>query len=444
MTEQHSQRVDAAQLTAVFRQVVAECNPTRLVEAKITARRDALVIGGKSYDLSSFEAIDVVGFGKAAAPMARAVEDALGERIRHGLVVAREGYAMPTRHIEVVEAAHPVPDERSVRAAGRIRDICESAGDRDLVVVLVSGGGSALLVEPAGDISLDDMQQTVDALVTSGADIRAINTVRKHLSAIKGGRLARAIHPATSVSLILSDVVSSDLSSIASGPTAPDDTRYRDALDVLERHHLRETVPESVLLHLERGAFGELDETPGRDDPSFDRCRHVLIGDTRTVANAARRACEERGWTTDTLATRLEGEAREVGRVVAAIGREMSGREHDQPTVQILAGETTVTVRGDGLGGRNQELALSAAISIEGVDGLLVGSFATDGTDGPTDAAGAIVDGRTYERIRDAGLEPREHLRDNDAYPALEAASALIQTGPTMTNLNDLIVIATK
>jgi hydroxypyruvate reductase len=429
------------ELRAVFDEVIEACDPQRLVADHVRLDDSALCVGERRYDLDAYDKIYVVGAGKAAAPMAVGLEDILGNRIDEGLVVVREGYAQPTRVVEVVEASHPTPDARSIEAGQRIARLCRSATADDLVLVLISGGGSALLIQPAAELTLDDVQTTVDALVTSGADIQSVNTVRKHISAVKGGHLAAAIAPATSASLILSDVIGNDISSVASGPTAPDTTTFADALAVFERHDLFERVPGAITDHLRRGRDGEFEETikPGAD--AFERAQHLIVGDARTAADAAQQAFERRGCDAATLATELVGEAGEVGRVIAALGKQAARSGHARPRVWVLAGETTVTVRGEGLGGRNQELALAAAIDIDSFSDLYIASFATDGTDGPTDAAGAIVDGRTITAIRDAGLDPRARLDDNDAYPALDAADALVRTGPTRTNLNDLVVI---
>lgn len=425
----------------IFEEVLAACDPASLLTERVRLDDEHFELGDTSYDLAQFERILVVGAGKAGAPMAAALESVMGERINSGLVVVREDYGGPAERIDIVEAAHPIPDRRSVQAGARIREICESAGAEDLVLVLLSGGGSALLVEPATDLTLEDMQATVDELVNSGAAIQQINTVRKHLSALKGGQLAATIAPATSATIILSDVVGNDLSTIASGPTVGDPTRFSDALAVVEQYDLLDVLPAAVIEHLRDGSRGELRETPGPGDAVFADASHLIIGDGRTVAHAARQACERRGWSARVLATRLTGEAREVARVVAAIGEEAAYNANGAPGAFIMTGETTVTVRGEGLGGRNQELALAAALTIDGVDDLSIASLATDGTDGPTDAAGAIIDGQTAHSIREAGLDPRSRLADNDAYPALDAVDALVRTGPTRTNLNDLVMI---
>ncbi len=417
--------------------------PGACVRRALSLEGDALRVGDRRYDLRGIEHIYVVGFGKASADMARAVEGILGERISQGIVITADGYRVPTGIVDVREAGHPIPDGRGIAAAEELLSLVRGAGERDLVIVLISGGGSALLTAPAEGISLEDLAKTNELLLRSGARIQEINAVRKHLSRAKGGQLARLAQPARVVSLVLSDVVGDPLDSIASGPTVPDPTTFADAIGVLKRHGIWDEVPEAVRCHLERGASGRIPETPKPGDPCFSRVQNVIVGSGRHAAEAALKRGEELGFTGRILTTTLEGEAREVGKVLAAIARELRahGRPLPPPALLVLAGETTVTVRGGGKGGRNQELALSASMGIEGLANLVIASVGTDGRDGPTDAAGGIVDGGTARRIRDAGLDPGELLRDNDSYRALSAAGDLLVLGPTGTNVADLLLI---
>ncbi|MDR7417157.1 MAG: glycerate kinase [Armatimonadota bacterium] len=404
---------------------------------------EELRVGDRTYPLGAYDRILVVGFGKASAAMAQAVEEVLGDRISGGLVVTKEGHALPLRRLEVVEAGHPLPDARGEDAARRVLRLARQADVRDLLLCLVSGGGSALLPLPAPGLTLEDKGRTTDLLLRGGATIGELNTVRKHLSAVKGGWLAKAAHPATVVVLVLSDVLGDRLDAIASGPFAPDPTTYRDALEILERYGLLDEVPTAVRRHLERGGAGEVPETPKPGDPAFERVHTVIVGNVARAAEAAAAQALALGYHTSILTTYLEGEAREVGRVVAAMALEerRAARPLPLPACLVLGGETTVTVRGMGKGGRNQELALSAALALEGVRGVLVVSFATDGTDGPTDAAGGVVDGATVFRARACGRDPRQHLARNDAYPCLDAVGGLLRTGPTGTNVNDLVLV---
>jgi hydroxypyruvate reductase len=417
--------------------------PDRLLREALSFDGQALRCGDQTYDLDVYARVVVIGAGKASAPMARALEQMLADRIDVGFVVVREGYTVPTERIEIFEAAHPVPDERSRDGAARVLELAREAGPDDLVICLLSGGGSSLLLAPADGLGLDDLQKTTDVLVGSGADITAINTIRKHCSKLKGGRLAETIAPATSLTLVLSDVVGNPLDAIASGPTVPDASTFEHAWQVVERFELEDELPEGVVAHIRAGVAGERYETPKQGSQAFEKTTVTVIGDCATAAEAALEQAREEGLDAAILTTTLEGEAREVGVVCASLAREV--RDHhrpiEPPACLILAGETTVTLRGDGTGGRNQELALSAARALAGEADILVATLATDGTDGPTDAAGAIIDGETVERGQQTGLDAVDHLRRNDAYPFLEATGELLLTGPTNTNVNDLVCL---
>lgn len=424
----------------------------RAVEARAAIGRfvrradHTLWVGKTAYDLETFSRIWVVGFGKASAAMAQAVEEILQDRIQGGLVITPDGYGVPLQRIQVAEAAHPLPDRRGEEAARRLVGLLRGATERDLVVCLVSGGGSALLPLVAEGLTLEDEVRTTELLLRSGATIVEVNAVRKHLSAVKGGWLARIACPATMVVLVLSDVPGGQLDAVASGPLLPDPTTYQDALEVLGRYGLVEQVPERVRRHLELGAAGEIPETPKPGDPAFRRVQTVVVGSVAQAADAAAGRARALGYHALVLTTDLEGEAREVGRVVAALAREEArcGRPIPRPACLVLGGETTVRVRGPGRGGRNQELALSAALGLVGMRDVLVLSFATDGTDGPTDAAGGVADGTTAERARARGYDPRRALEENDAYPCLDAAGDLLRTGPTRTNVNDLVLVLAR
>lgn len=433
-------RQDAASiLEAALRAVDARTAIHRFVRRE----KDTLWVGKTAYDLRAFCRIRVVGFGKASAAMAQAVEEILQDRIEGGLVITPDGYGAPLQRIQVAEAAHPLPDRRGEEAARRLVGLLRDATERDLVVCLVSGGGSALLPVVAEGLTLEDEVRTTDLLLHSGATIVEVNAVRKHLSAVKGGWLARIAAPATVVVLVLSDVPGGRLDAVASGPLLPDPTTYQDALEVLDRYGLVERVPERVRRHLERGAAGEVPETPKPGDPAFRRVQTVVVGSVAQAADAAAERAQALGYHTLVLTTDLEGEAREVGRVVAALAREEARADRPvlRPACLVLGGETTVRVRGPGRGGRNQELALSAALGLVGARNVLVVSFATDGTDGPTDAAGGVADGTTAERARARGYDPQRSLERNDAYPCLDAVGDLLRTGPTRTNVNDLVLV---
>lgn len=420
---------------------MAAVEPAGAVRRHVRRDADILFIGDKTFDLAEIENIYVVGAGKAAAPMAAAVEEILGERVTGGVVNVKYGNTVSTRTVRINQAGHPIPDEKGMQGAREILEICRRATARDLIICLVSGGGSALMSLPVEGVSLNDKRRLTDALLRSGATINEINAVRKHLSQIKGGQLARAAHPAEVVALVLSDVVGAPLDVIASGPTVPDSSTYADAMAALEAHALEDRIPPGIREVLGRGLAGELPETPKPGDPIFARTHAVVIGSNDLAARALIRRAEARGLNAQLLSTFIEGEARDVGIVFAAIAREVasSGNPIKRPACIVGSGETTVTIRGQGRGGRNQELALSAALKLAGLKDAMVVSFATDGVDGPTDAAGAIAHGDTVERARQLGLDPHHYLADNDSYHFFERLGDLIVTGQTDTNVADLM-----
>jgi len=437
-------RRERAEVLEILKAALETVDPGKLVERHVRLEDDKLIIGKRTYDLKGYKRILVVGGGKASAAMAQALEGILGERISAGVVNTRYGYTAETELIELNEAGHPLPDERGLRGAEEMRELLEGAREGDLVICLLSGGGSALLPLPAAGIELEEEGQVTDLLLRSGATIAELNTVRKHLSAVKGGQLARLAYPAEVVALILSDVVGDPLETIASGPTAPDPTTFAEAQEILRRYGLWDRIPSSVREHIARGVAGEVPETPKPGDPVFSHVYNFIIGSNRLALEAARHKAEELGFNTLLLSSFVEGEAREVGKLLAAIAKEVdhSGNPLSKRAMIIAGGETTVTVRGRGKGGRNQELALSAAIAIAGLENVVIASLATDGTDGPTEAAGGLVDGHTADRAWALGLEPSSYLEDNDAYNLLKRTGDLIITGPTNTNVNDLMLIA--
>ncbi len=428
---------------AILKAALAAVDPYNATRRVLRLDRRGLVAAGRAYPLAPGARVIVVGAGKAGAPMARAAEDVLNDRITAGAVVVKAGYTAPLRRIVLREAGHPVPDAAGQAAAREILEAVTGLGPRDLVICLISGGGSALLPAAQDGITLDDMMRTTDLLLRSGAAIGEINTVRKHLSRIAGGRLVAAASPARVLTLVVSDIVGTPLDAIASGPTVPDPTTYADALRVLESRRLLDRVPRAVRETLRRGAAGALPETPKPRDPAFRRAHVAVVADNATAARAALRKARQLGFHAQLLSTYLEGEAREVGRVLAGIARQIvrSDEPVRRPACLVAGGETTVTVRGNGRGGRNQELALAAAGGLDGVSDALLVSFATDGTDGPTDAAGAVADGTTLSRARAMGLDPAAYLANNDSYSFFDALGDLIRTGPTNTNVTDLMLI---
>ncbi len=390
-------------------------------------------------DLKRFRRIYVIGAGKAGSAMALAAEHSMVNSITSGLVNVKYGHIDALKRIALNECGHPVPDEQGVIGARRIAALVESAGADDLVVCLISGGASALLPLPAEGITLEQKQLVTRLLLACGATIHEINTVRKHISRIKGGQLARLAAPAQVESLILSDVIGDDLDVIGSGPTAPDSSTFADAAAILARHKLWDSVPVPVRERIEAGMRGEVPETPKPGDPLFQRVRNVVIGSNRLALEAAARRAKELGFRPLVLSSEIQGETREVARVHAAIAREIvrSSQPLKPPACIISGGETTVTLSGDGLGGRNQEFVLAAAIDIAGLPRTLVFSAGTDGTDGPTDAAGAMADGETLSRKPEA----LDFLARNDSYHYFEPLGDLVMTGPTKTNVMDVRLV---
>jgi glycerate 2-kinase len=433
-------------ILAVQQAALLAVEPGAAVRRHVQRLGERLTVGTQSYDLAAIGRIWIVGGGKAATAMAAALHAILGERLTGGLVITKYGHAglgPDTGPVEVVEAAHPLPDEAGVEGSRRLAELLAGATGCDLVLAVISGGGSALMTLPAPGLTLEDMQKTTDLLLRCGASIVELNTVRKHLSQIKGGGLARLAGEASVASLVLSDVVGDPLDTIASGPLVPDSTTFADAMAVLERYDLVERVPGVVRERFQAGRDGRLPDTPKPGDPLFKRVQNFIVGSNRQAAEAALGAARDRGLNALLLSTFVEGEARHVARVAAGLAKELVAYDRPvaRPACLVWGGETTVTVRGKGKGGRNQELALAAALALEGLPGVVLVALGTDGTDGPTDAAGAVATGETVARARALGLNPLAYLEDNNAYPFFDALGDLIRTGPTGTNVNDLLFL---
>jgi hydroxypyruvate reductase len=416
------------QALSIFRAALAAADPVDAVQRHLRNR-----------DFSRYRNIYVVGAGKAGASMAQAAERVLGRRITAGLVNVKYGATAKLRRIELNPCGHPLPDEPGVAGSTRIAELASKAEQGDLVLCLISGGASALLPLPAEPITLAEKQATTQLLLACGANIHEFNCVRKHLSRIKGGQLARIAAPAAVESLLLSDVIGDDLDVIGSGPTAPDASTFAAAFAILEKYALVSRVPATVRERLEQGVAGAIAETPKAGDPLFRHVRNVLVGNSRLALDAAARRARELGYRTLVLSSEIQGETREVARMHAAIAREIAatGRPVKPPACIVTGGETTVTLRGDGLGGRNQEFVLAAALDIAGLDNVVVLSAGTDGSDGPTDAAGAIADGDTLRR----NAEARQYLDRNDSYHYFQSLDDLIVTGPTNTNVMDVRIL---
>ncbi len=416
------------QAAQIFRAALRAADPHEAV-ARYLARRD----------YSRFRHVYVIGAGKAAASMAHAAERALGSVVTGGLVNVKDGHVAKLRRVEWNECGHPVPDARGVAGAERIAAIASAAGEGDLVLCLISGGASALLPLPAPPITLAEKREVTRLLLASGAEIREINTLRKHLSFIKGGQLARMAWPARVEALLISDVIGDYVDVIGSGPVAPDSSTFLEAAGVLDRYGIRDKVPATVRARIDQGVAGAIDETPKPGNRIFTRVCNTVVGGNRLALDAAARRARDLGLRALVLSGSVAGEAREIARMHAAIAREVaeSGRPLRPPACIVTGGETTVTLRGAGKGGRNQEFALAAALDIAGLDNVVVFSAGTDGTDGTTDAAGAIADGDTLRRKPDA----RRYLDANDSYHYFEALGDLVVTGPTNTNVADVRIV---
>ncbi|WP_321371678.1 glycerate kinase [uncultured Desulfuromusa sp.] len=402
-----------------------------------------LSVDGQKYDLDTYSSILIIGAGKAGSSMGKAVEDILGDRISKGLIVVKYDHLEELKTIKIHEAGHPVPDQNGLEGAQAIYRLASSAKEDTLVLCLISGGGSALLTLPVEGGTLEDKQETTQVLLSCGATIHEINAIRKHLSLIKGGGLAKAVYPATLITLILSDVVGDDLDSIASGPSVPDSKTYADCQAIFKKYAITKDIPESVRRHIESGIAGNIAETPKPGQEFFRKTQNVIVASNFNALLKAKEKADELGYNTLILSSMLEGETREVAAIHIAIAREIHSHGYplQKPACLLSGGETTVRIQGNGKGGRNQEFALAAAIKMAGMKNSIVLSAGTDGTDGPTDAAGAIVDGRTVERAVKAGLDPQQYLDNNDSYHFFDKLNDLFKTGPTHTNVMDLRII---
>ena len=417
-------------------------DPCEAVRRAVMRKGTRLQVGEHHYDLTRYKRLFVIGAGKASARMAVALEQRLGTRLSGGVVVVKYGHGASTSMIDVQEAGHPVPDLKGQQATEQILALLDQLTADDLVFVLLSGGASSLLPAPAPGVALADKQHATALLLYSGAAISEINTVRKHLSAMKGGRMA-AVTRAHLITLILSDVLGDDLGTIGSGPTAPDGTTYADATQILRRYGIWNKVPPNVRAHLLKGRRGAYPESPKPGARMFRRVQNQIIGNNQAAVDTVARVAKQCGLHPLILSTSLQGEAREVAKCFGAIAREIvtTGRPIRRPACLIAGGELTVTVRGKGRGGRAQEFALAAAREIAGFPNVWIAGFGTDGTDGPTDAAGAVVDGQTLTRAARLRMDPTDSLDRNDAYRFFKTIGGLIHTGPTGTNVNDLYLL---
>lgn len=435
-------------LTHIFRAGLAQVDPYQMIINQVTCQGDLLKIEKPNqeleFDLRKFERIVVLGAGKATAKMALAIENILGTRISEGLISVKHGHIEKLNYVKTIQAGHPVPDDESLRASQEIADICRRGDERTLFINLISGGGSALLSLPAAELTPEEKRETTSLLLACGADIGELNGIRKHLSGIKGGQLAALMAPATSLNLILSDVVGDRLDTIASGLTAGDETTFAQAMATINKYQLADKLPGHVLRHLEAGVRREITETPAPGDPVFHHVHNILIGTNYTALLAAQKEAENLGYHPVILSSQITGEAREAAKFLAGIGKDIAA--HDllaaKPACLIAGGETTVTLRGKGLGGRNQEMALAFLAEIQndpdGTRNLHFLSAATDGNDGPTDAAGGFASHNVLQAAQTQGLSIQHFLSENNSYAFFDKAGYLYKTGPTNTNVCDL------
>ena len=424
---------------------ISAVDPKLLVKNAVRLQGHKLRVKNLTVDLTGYDRILAVGGGKASGGLAEALEELLGNRLDSGMINVPRGTAerFRTRVIQVNEAGHPIPDHGGVEGANKIMEMLKGLDERTLVITLLSGGGSALLPLPQEGISLEDKQETTNLLLTCGATIEEINVVRKHISRLKGGRLAAYAFPATVLCLLVSDVVGDALPSIASGPTVPDPSTFTEAVETLRRYNIWERIPDAVKEYLRGGVMGENPESPKPGDVRFSQVHNVLLGNGEVALEASERRAKELGLNSLILSSYMEGEARHVGTVLSALAREMivTNRPLATPGVVLAGGETTVTVTGTGRGGRNQETVLGAALHLVKTHGVAIASMGTDGVDGSSDAAGAIIDGSTMTRALTRGIEPIHFLKNNDSYHFFRELNDLIFTGFTGTNVGDIMVI---
>ncbi|MBN1930627.1 MAG: glycerate kinase [Desulfobacterales bacterium] len=427
----------------IFYKGIEAVDPYAAVKRFCKLKKDKFMIGDKTYNLSRFKNLFVIGAGKASAPMAAAIEDLLGNKISSGIINVKYDHIVKLNYIRQFEAGHPVPDKNGLQGATSILRLSRHAGLDDLIIGLFSGGGSALLPLPAKSLSLIDKQNTIKVLLSCGASIHEINAVRKHISMIKGGQLSKAVYPATLVSLILSDVIGDDLDVIASGPTVPDSSTYHDCMEIFYKYKILNKLPESVIRYIKAGVSGKIPETPRKTDPAFKKTYNFIIGSNIDAITAAEQKSSRLGYHTIILSSMIAGDTRQAAHIHAAIAKEIikSGHPINSPACLLSGGETTVRIHGTGLGGRNQEFALATAIDISENKNIVILSAGTDGTDGPTDAAGAIADTYTIIRASSLGLNPYDFLLNNDSYHFFQRLGDLFITGPTGTNVMDLRII---
>jgi glycerate 2-kinase len=433
---------------AIFSEALSAIDPTKILKERILIDKNRLWIKigdnlEKVFDLNRFDKIFLVGTGKASNSMAQAIEEIFEDRLTKGVITTKYGHLLPLKKTQIIEAGHPIPDQKGYEGAKIILNLLKGSGPEDLVIFLLSGGGSALLPFPAEGIELKEKQEVTQLLLDCGADIKEINTVRKHISRMKGGWLAKWAYPSTVIGFILSDVVGDQMDAIGSGPTVPDPSTFGETWEVLKKYKLLNRIAPSIQNFLKLGQVGKVEESPKRGEVVFERVYNSLIGSNILALHAAEKEATSLGLNTLILSSFIEGETREAARFHTAIVKEVisSGNPIPRPACILSGGETTVTIKGNGLGGRNQEFVLAGALEISGIEKVVLLSGGTDGTDGPTDASGAVADHTTIQRAKSMGLDPRAHLDNNDAYPFFQKLGDLLITGPTQTNVMDVRIL---
>jgi hydroxypyruvate reductase len=433
---------------AIFSKALSAVDPSRILKEGIRIEKDRLWIRigentEKVFDLNSFDKIFLVGTGKASNSMATAIEEIFGDRMTKGVITTKYGHFLPLKKTEIIEAGHPIPDQNGYKGSKKIQSLLKETGPKDLVIFLLSGGGSALLPFPADHIDLKEKQEVTQLLLDCGADIKEINTIRKHISRMKGGWLAKWAYPSAVIGFILSDVVGDPLDVIGSGPTVPDPSTFEDSWQILKKYDLLNEISPSIQKHLQFGREGKFEETPKPGDIVFEKVYNIIIGSNILALRAAAKEASFLRFNTFILSSSIVGETREAARFHTAIAKEVifSGNPIRKPACILSGGETTVTIKGNGIGGRNQEFALAGALEISGTEKVVLLSGGTDGTDGPTDATGAVADHTTIDRAKSMGLDPKAHLENNDAYPFFQKLGDLLITGPTHTNVMDVRII---
>ena len=433
---------------AIYLEALSVVDPTKILKERIRIEKDLLwiKIGDNServFDLNRFDKIFLVGTGKSSNSMAQAIEEIFEDRLTEGVITTKYGHLLPLKKTQIIEAGHPIPDQKGHEGAKIIHNLLKGSGPEDLVIFLLSGGGSALLPFPVNGIELKEKQEATQLLLDCGADIKEINTIRKHISRVKGGWLAKWAYPSTVIGFILSDVVGDPLDAIGSGPTVPDTSTFDEAWEVLRKYDLLNRIAPTIKNFLKLGKEGKVEESLKMGDVVFEKVYNSIIGSNIISLRAAGKKATSLGLNTLILSSSIEGETREAARFHTAIAKEVisSGNPIPRPACILSGGETTVTIKGHGLGGRNQEFALAGALEISGIEKVVLLSGGTDGTDGPTDASGAVADHTTIQRAKSMGMDPKAHLNNNDAYPFFQKLGDLLITGPTQTNVMDVRIL---